>query len=72
MTILRQKIEDELDALDNQSMVAVYEHLRQLNRLRKSPRKRRAAAGIDEVLEMTSSSKGSWGEAVSADREERL
>lgn len=73
MTILRQKIEDELNALDNQSMAAVYEHLRQMNRLRRSPRKRRmTAADIDQVLELTSSSKSSWAEAVSAEREERL
>ena len=73
MTILRQKIEHELDALDNQSMAAVYEHLRQMNRLRQSPRKRRmAAADIDHVLELTSSSTSCWAEAVSAEREEWL
>lgn len=73
MTILRQKIEHELDALDSQSMAAVYEHLRQMNRLRRAPRKRRmAAADIEQVLELTSSSKSSWAEAVSVEREERL
>jgi hypothetical protein len=73
MTILRQKIEHELDALDNQAMAAVYEHLRQMNHLRRLPRKRRiAAADIDQVLELTSSSTSSWAEAVSAEREERL
>ena len=73
MTILRKRIEDELNALDDQAMAAVYEHLRQMNRLRRSPRKRRTAvAGIEQVLELTSASRGSWAEAVSADREERL
>lgn len=73
MTTLRQKIEQELNALDNQSMVAVYEHLRQMNRLRRSPRKRRTEpANIDTVLELTSSSKSNWADAVSVDREERL
>ena len=72
MTLLRQKIEHELDALDNHSMAAVYEHLRLLNRLRWSPRKRRIAApDIEKVLILTSSSKGSWAEAVSAGRDER-
>ena len=73
MAILRQKIEHELDALDNQSMAAVYEHLRQMNRLRRAPRKRRMVAlDIEQVLELTSSSKSSWAEAVSDEREERL
>lgn len=73
MTIIRQKIEHELDGLDSQSMASVYEHLRQMNRLRRSPHKRRVAAlDIEQILELTSSSSNSWAEAVSADREERL
>jgi hypothetical protein len=73
MTILRQKVEHELDALDNRSMAAVYEHLRLLNFMRRPSRKRRIASlDIEEVLSMTSSSTGSWADAVIADREERL
>lgn len=72
MTILRQKVERELDDLDNRSMAAVYEHVRLLNSIRRSSRKRHMAApDIEEVLKLTSSSKGSWSEAVVADREER-
>jgi len=73
MTVLRQKIELELDALDNRSMAAVYEQLRLLNFMRRPSTKRRMAApDIDEVLRLTSSSKESWSEAVIASREERL
>lgn len=73
MTILRQKIEHELNALDNQSMAAVYEHLRQINRLRKTSQKSRiSAASIEKVLELTSSSRSSWAESVSSERDERL
>ena len=73
MTILRQKVENELDALDNRSMAAVYEQLRLLNSMRRSPAKRRVAAqDIENVLKLTSSSKGSWSEAVVVGREERL
>ncbi|MFZ3207708.1 MAG: hypothetical protein WA140_02600 [Geobacteraceae bacterium] len=72
MTILRQKIERELDALDNRSMAAVYEHLRLLNFMRRPSIKRRIATpDIEEVLRLTSSSKGSWTEVVVASREER-
>jgi len=72
MTILRQKIENELNALDNQSMAAVYEHLRQMNRLRRLPRRRRITSSIETVLELTASSSTSWAEAVSSERDERL
>ena len=72
MTILRQKIEHELDALDNRSMAAVFEHLRLMNFMRRPSRKRRMAVpDIEEVLSLTSSSKGSWTEAVLVGREER-
>jgi hypothetical protein len=40
-----------------------------MNRLRRAPRKRRmAAADIEQVLELTSSSKSSWAEVVSVER----
>ncbi|MFH0724749.1 MAG: hypothetical protein V2B19_00080 [Pseudomonadota bacterium] len=73
MSVLRQKLEDELNALDNQSLAAVYEHLRQMNRLRRAPQKRQGAPlDIEKVLALTSSSKSSWAETVVAAREERL
>lgn len=73
MTLIRQKIEHELNTLDNRSMVAIYEQLRQLNSVRRVAVKRKASAlNIEDVLRLTSSSTGSWSEAVCADREERL
>lgn len=73
MTMLRQKVENELDALDNRSMAAVYEQLRLLNSMRRSPAKRRIVTqDIENVLRLTSSSKESWSEAVAVGREERL
>ena len=73
MTILRQKVERELDALDNRSMAALYEHLHLLNYIRRPSTKRRMTTpDINEVLRLTSSSKGSWTESVLAGREERL
>lgn len=73
MTVLRQKIEHELDVLDSRSMAAVYEQIRLLNFMRRPSTKRRMTTpDIAEVLRLTSSSKGNWSEAVSVIREERL
>ena len=73
MTILRQKIEDELNELDKQSMTAVYEHIKNINRLRRSsPKRRITLADIDTILKLTSSSKSSWADTVSTARAERL
>ena len=73
MTMLRQKIENELDVLDNRSMAAVYEQLRQLNFARRTTVKRRnVARNIEDVLRLTSCSKESWSETVVSCREERV
>ena len=73
MTILRQKVERELDVLDNRSMAALYEHLRLLNYIRRPSTKRRVTTpDINEVLRLTSSSKGNWTESVLVGRDERL
>jgi hypothetical protein len=73
MTMLRQKVEHELDALDNRTMAAVYEHLRLLNAMRRPSRKhRQTSSDIEEILRLTASSTSSWSETVVSDREERL
>ena len=72
MTMLRQKVEHELNALDNRAMAAVYEHLRLLNTMRRPSKKsRQALPDIEEILRLTASSKSSWSEAIVSDREER-
>ena len=71
MTILRQMIEHELDTLDNHAMASVYEHLHQLNRMRRPLQKRRETApDINRVLELTAMSRSSWSEFVCADKYE--
>jgi hypothetical protein len=73
MTMLRQKVENELDALDNRSMAAVYEQLRLLNSMRRPHVKRLIVTrNIETVLRLTASSKGCWSETVIACREERF
>ena len=73
MTLLRQKVEHELDTLDNRSMAAVYEQLRLLNLMRRLPVNQRIhIPNIKKVLRLTSSSKGNWSDAVLADRGEHL
>ncbi len=73
MTMLRQRIEHELETLDNRSMASVYEQLRLLNSMRRTSCKQRIVSqNIEDVLKLTSSSKGSWSEAIVSCREERL
>lgn len=73
MTLLKKKIEDELNQLDIRDMSAIYEHLRQLSRLRRlqvhKPSVR--VPSIQHLHDLTATSKGSWSEALIHEREDR-
>jgi len=73
MTLLKMKIEDELNQMDVRDMSAIYEHLRQLSRLRRlkvhKPSSR--VPSIKHLHELTASSNGSWSEALLYERDER-
>ena len=73
MTLLKKKIEDELNHLDQRDMPAIYEYLRQLSRLRRMPAHKPSARvpSIQQLHELTASSKGSWSESLIHEREER-
>lgn len=72
MSILRQKIDDELDLLDTKAMALLYEQLRQLNRA-SSNRKQagQSIPGIEEVLQHTAMFTGNWSQDIVREREER-
>jgi hypothetical protein len=74
MTLLKKKIEDELDHLDIRDMPAIYDYLRQLSRLRRLPVNKPTVRvpSIQHLHELTATSKGSWAESLIHEREERL
>jgi len=70
MTLLKKKIEDELNNMDVRDMAAVYEHLRQLSRLRRH-KPSTPVPSIKHLHELTATSNGSWSDALLSEREER-
>ena len=73
MTLLKKKIEDELNHLDPRDMPTIYEYLRQLSRLRRVPAHKVSVRlpSIQHLHELTATSKGSWSESLILEREER-
>jgi len=73
MNTLRRRIEEELNSLDSQAMVALYEYLRQMKRVREHREEPRVRApSIQEILELTSTSASEWAETICEERDERV
>ena len=72
-SILQKKVEQELEKLDNRGLASVYEQLCVISGGgQKSPGDANSPPEIEEVLELTSSSRGNWSDSVIAERKERI
>jgi len=68
---IREKIEKELKALDLDELSILYEQIKLIAK-KKAYIRKYASHTIEEIQNMMSSSKSSWADTVSIDREERL
>jgi len=69
---LREQIRLSIEALDNNSLTLLYEQIQMLQQRNRECDAFSAAPSIEEVLELTRSSCGSWSDDVIAERCERL
>jgi len=69
---LREQIRRSIDALDNYSLTVLYEQIHMLQQTKQDQTEPSAAPSVEEVLELTSSLRGSWSDDVIAERSERL
>ena len=69
---LREQIRRSIDGLDNYSLTLLYEQIQMLQQTKQDQAEPSAVPSIEEVLELTSSLRGSWSDDVIAERCERL
>lgn len=69
---LREQIRRSIDGLDNQSLTLLYEQIQMIQQTKHGQDGPSAAPSIQDVLELTSSSRGPWSDDVIAERRERL
>jgi hypothetical protein len=70
---LRDKVHDKVNKMNASELSLVYEQIELMEKIKTaSQRKRGCRYSIEEVLEMTKSSKSSWADEVEALREERI
>ena len=65
---LKEEVIRSLDNLDNISLTLVYEQRHLLQKAESPIDERTSALPIEEVLEMTNTSHGSWGDDIIAER----
>jgi hypothetical protein len=68
---VKKIIIDAIDNMDDRQLNLLYMQIRAIE-LIKPVRQHRQAVSIDHIREMTSSSKSSWADTVTEDREDRI
>lgn len=70
---IREKIYEGIKNTSAEKLSVLYEQVRLMAKIKqKSKSNRRSCYSVKEIQEMTSSSKSSWADTVSFEREERL
>ena len=67
---LKERIQYSVNQLDNTELILVYEYLQWLNHLKQTAKNQSKHQPIEEILELTSSSKSSWADTVIQQRAE--
>jgi hypothetical protein len=68
---LKEAICHGIDGLDNEALMLLYLQIQTLQRAKTPPQRTACGLSIDEVLRLTSSSAGSWGDSLIGERAER-
>jgi len=70
---IREKIYEEIKNMSLGELSLLYDQIKLMVKIRQKPKKRLSSRySIEEIQEMTMSSKSSWAEEVYLEREERL
>jgi muconolactone delta-isomerase len=73
MTLIRKRIDEELDNLPSSDISAIYEQVMQLSRARKlySSSRRQSSASIRDIWRETDAIAGNWADDIISEREDR-
>lgn len=70
---IREKIYEEVKNMNLGELSLLYEQIKLMVKIKQEPKKGRSSRySIEEIQEMTISSKSNWAESVYLEREERL
>ena len=68
---LKERLHHSIDRLNIDELIAVYDHIHLLEQVKQQERPIESSAPIEEILELTKSSKSCWSESVRHERAAR-
>ena len=68
---LKERLHHSIDRLNIDELIAVYDHIHLLEQVKQQERPIESRIPIEEILELTKSSKRCWSESVRHEREAR-
>ncbi len=69
---LMEEINKSLKKMNPNELVIVYEQIRLIEKMKSRGQLKKPALSLEDIHKMTASSKSSWSDAVTIDREERI
>ena len=69
---IKEDINSSLNKMTPNQLMSIYEHIKLLENIQSESPTVTSAKSIEEVLEMTKSSKSCWSDSVIEDREDRI
>ena len=68
---LKERLHHSIDRLSIDELLVVYDHISLLEQVKQQERPIESSVPIEDILELTQSSKSCWSESIRREREER-
>jgi len=69
---IKEKIYQALNTMGSDELLLIYEQIQLIRHIKQSSQPPKSKVTIEDIPEMTSTSKGSWADAVNEERMERI
>lgn len=69
---IKDKINQAIDTMENDELLLIYEQIQLIRHIKQKGDTVKSKVTIEDILQMTSTSKGSWSDTVNEERMERI
>ncbi|MBN2443512.1 MAG: hypothetical protein JXJ04_19280 [Spirochaetales bacterium] len=69
---IKDNINQAIDTMENDELLLIYEQIQLIRHIKQKGDTVKSKVTIEDILQMTSTSKGSWSDTVNEERMERI
>jgi hypothetical protein len=69
---IKEKIYQAINSMENDELLLIYEQIQFIRHIKQRSQPAKSKMTIEDILELTSISRGSWSDAVNEERMERI